>query len=280
MTQRDLLLWWATLGFELMLFILVYLRGVRWRMPFFTAYAALLVIGTLAMQAIYLRFGFRSVIYYYTVWFTIGLDVLARSLVILELCRYGLQAYRGVWALAWRILIVLAFFLLAHAALDAWGQPDRIVIYGLTIERDVDISAIGLLIVLVIIRKYYGLSLDPLQRRIAEGMLFLCVVNIANNTVVRGLFTGNLFTWFSTDHVGLWPTMRPQIERINEWWNTIRLSAFIISMSIWCYALRKPLPSVAKEPVLLPAEVYNELSPAVNLRLRAFNDRLLGMLKS
>jgi hypothetical protein len=32
--------------------------------------------------------------------------------------------------------------------------------------------------------------------------------------------------------------------------------------------------------VLLPAEVYRELSPAVNLRLRAFNDRLMGLLKS
>jgi hypothetical protein len=60
----------------------------------------------------------------------------------------------------------------------------------------------------------------------------------------------------------------------------IRTSGEIISISIWCYALRKPLPAPAKDPVLLPAEVYRELSPAVNLRLRAFNDRLMGLLKS
>jgi hypothetical protein len=73
--------------------------------------------------------------------------------------------------------------------------------------------------------------------------------------------------------------MISQVERANESWNTIRFSAFIISLSIWCYALRKPLPAPAQEPDLLPAEVYSTLSPAVNLRLRAFNDRLQEMLK-
>jgi hypothetical protein len=231
------------------------------------------------MQTIYLLFGFQSATYYYADWFTIGVDLLARTLAIVELCRYGLRAYRGVWALAWRILIALAVFLLAHAAVDAWGQPNRVAIYGLTIERDVDILAIGLLIVLLAIRNYYGLSLDPLQTHIAGGILLLCVVDIANNTVVRDLFAGNLFTWFSTAHSALWASMRPQVERANEWWNTIRFSTFMISMSIWCYALRKPLPAPANQPVLLPAEVYNELSPAVNLRLRSFNDRLVEMLK-
>ena len=38
---------------------------------------------------------------------------------------------------------------------------------------------------------------------------------------------------------------------------------------------RQPAP----EPDLLPAEVYGTLSPAVNLRLRAFNERLQEMLK-
>jgi hypothetical protein len=63
-------------------------------------------------------------------------------------------------------------------------------------------------------------------------------------------------------------------------WSTIRTSGDIISISMWCYALRKPLPAPAKDPVLLPAEVYREFSPEVNLRLRAFNDRLLELLKS
>jgi len=62
-------------------------------------------------------------------------------------------------------------------------------------------------------------------------------------------------------------------------WNLIRFSSFMVSMSIWCFALRKSLPALAKDPVLLPASVYEEFSPALNLRLRAFNDRLQELLK-
>jgi hypothetical protein len=43
--------------------------------------------------------------------------------------------------------------------------------------------------------------------------------------------------------------------------------------------LRKPLPVLAKDPGLLPASVYEEFSPALNLYLRAFNDRLQELLK-
>jgi hypothetical protein len=31
--------------------------------------------------------------------------------------------------------------------------------------------------------------------------------------------------------------------------------------------------------VLLPAEVYREMSPAINMRLATFNDRLMELLK-
>lgn len=60
----------------------------------------------------------------------------------------------------------------------------------------------------------------------------------------------------------------------------IRALSLMISTFIWCYALRKPLAAPARTPVMLPADVYREFSPALNMRLRAFNDRLLEMLKS
>jgi hypothetical protein len=280
MTHLDLILWWLTLGFEAILFSLVYARGLHRRLPFFAAYAALLVMGALATQTLYLHFGFRSAPYYYTNWITIGVDVVARSLVVAELCRYELRAYRGIWALTWRALLVLAVFLLANATVDAWGQPNRIAIYGLVIERDADVSASIILATLLLIRKHYGFSLDPLSKSIAAGILFLCAVDTLNNTLLRDAFTEYLSFWFFTKYTPFWSEMKSEVERVNEMWNFIRFSSFMVSMGIWCFALRKPLPADAKEPVLLPAEVYRELSPALNLRLRAFNDRLQELLKT
>jgi len=62
-------------------------------------------------------------------------------------------------------------------------------------------------------------------------------------------------------------------------WSTVHLFSFMFSMGIWCFALRKPVPVPSESPVLLPAEIYREMSPAINLRLSAFNDRLVELLK-
>jgi hypothetical protein len=172
----------------------------------------------------------------------------------------------------------VAAIFLGHAVVDAWGQLNRFAIYGLTLERDVEISSIVVLAVMLLIRNYYGLPLEPLHKWIAVGMGILCVVDVLNNTILRNAFAGSLSSWFHFKSAASWSGMRPQIEHANEMFNLIRTFGIIASMTIWCLALRKPLPAAAKRPVLLPAEIYRELSPAVNMRLRAFNDRLLEML--
>jgi hypothetical protein len=238
-------------------------------LPFFTGYATLLLLSTIALELVYLRFGFRTT-YYYTDWITTGLDAVGRSLAIAELCHYGLRAYRGVWALAWRILSALTLVSLAHAAIDAWGQPSWFATYVLTVDRDVEFASVVILIALLLIRRYYGLGLESLEKWIAVGICLFCLVDAVNKTMLRDLLSSSFF------HLS---RMQPEIEQLNELCNTILFSAFIVSLGIWCFALRKPLPAPAATPQLLPAEVYEELSPTVNLRLRAFNDRLLELLK-
>jgi len=236
-------------------------------------------MGTLGIALVYHHFGFQSSASYNAYWITAGLIVIARGFAIAELCRHELRAYQGIWALTWRILALLAAFFLGHAAVDGWGQAGGIPIYGLTIERDIAISSVVILLTLLLIRNYYGLTLDPLHMWIAIGICFVSIIDIMNNTILYNTFTGNLIFWFFGRYASSWTKFRSQVVSANGLWNTIRTSGLIISMSIWCYALRKPLPAPAKDPVLLPIEVYRELSPAVNLRLRAFNNRLLELLK-
>jgi hypothetical protein len=279
MTRHELALYWLTLGLQIVLCALVYVRNLQRRLPFFAAYVTWLVTKTSALLFVYHYYGFRSPGAYYAYWFTTGVDLIARSLAIAELCRYELRAYRGIWALTWRALAVLALLLLGHAAVDAWGQPDRLVIYGLTLERDLGISSIVILLAVLIVSNYYGLSLDPVQEWLATGMFFFCAVEVVNNSMLRETFTTHLFPWFFSRYMDSWSAMRPAVERANAWWNDIRSYAFMVSMAIWCVGLRKPLSAPARKPLLLPSEVYGELSPAINLRLRAFNDRLQEILK-
>ena len=279
MNQLEQLQYWLIFALEVALLVIVFARRV-WRvLPYFASYATVILACTIGLGLVYKYFGYRSSGSYYAYWTTDLLDMALRSLAIAELCRYGLRQYRGIWTLALRILSGLALLFLAHAALDAWGQPNRLAIYGLTLDRDLDFASITILTVLLLIRSYYGLTLESLQRAVAFGICIFCVIDVINNTFLRDLYTGQLSFWFSTNHMSVWPALKPQIERVNDLYGTIRVCSTTLSIAIWCFALRKPLPAPAPAPELLSADVYREFSPAVNLRLRAFNDRLLEILK-
>jgi hypothetical protein len=270
MDHRESVLYWSTAGLQIILCILVYVRKLHQRLLFFTIYATVLATGTLGIQLVYHRFGFHSPESGSAYWIVTMVDIGGASLAVAELCRYRLRAFKGIWGLAWRGLTLLTVFFFANALIDAWGQPNKIAIYGLTIGRDFGISSVAILLAVLLIRNYYGLGLEPLEKAIATGMCLFCIVDTASNTMLKD---------FVSSYISSWSEHTSQIARAGDLWNAIQSSAFIASLTIWCFAMRKPLPAPAKEPVLLPAEVYRQLSPAVNLRLRAFNDRLQELLK-
>ncbi len=257
----------------------VLIRRTHKILPYFSSYAVVLLLSGIATGYVYCHFGFRSTTSYDVYWTSSLLNVIVRSFAIAELCRYGLSAYRGIWALICGVLTFLALAFLAHAAWDAWGQPNRLAIYGLTLQRDLDLASVTILAVLLLLRHYYGIELDSLQRAIAVGIFFFCTVDLVNNSILRNLYAGYLFFWFSTYYKSFWPALKPQIDSLNDVYGTISIFSSMIAIGIWCFALRKPLPEPSKAPVLLPVEVYQELSPMLNLRLRSFNDRLVEMLR-
>jgi hypothetical protein len=270
MSHREIVLYLVNIPLELVLCALVYGRRLHRRLPLFAAYVTVFLTSTLCLGLIYFHFGYNSFSTYHAAWIISGVNLLGRCLAITELCRYSLQEYKGIWTLSWRILGFLAAVFFVNSALDSWGQSDWVATYVLTMERDIGISSAVLLLVILLISIYYGVYLEPVQKGIAIGLFVLGVVDAVNDTVLRTIFTQLISSW---SHMGL------RAEEINNWWNAVRTFAFVVSMSIWCFALRKPLPARNRGPELLPAEIYPEVSLAVNLRLRAINDRLLELLK-
>jgi hypothetical protein len=279
MNHLEIFLSWSTLLFEITLCGFVFARKVHRILPLFAVYTCVILTTTIGVWLTYEHFGFNSLTSYYAYWGSILLNAAARSFAIAELCRYGLRGYRGIWALVWRSLTALAIVLLAQAATDAWGQPNGLAIYGTALDRDLAFASITILAALMLIRNYYSLAFEPLQRAIAAGICFICAVDVIANTVLRNLLTGYFLSWFLTRQKALWPTLNPQFEHVRDMWSTVHLFAFMFSMGLWCFALRKPVPVPSESPVLLPAEVYREMSPAINMRLATFNDRMVELLK-
>jgi hypothetical protein len=237
------------------------------------------LFSTIGVWVIYNYFGFDSPYSIRAYWSSALLNATARSLAIAELCRYGLRAYRGVWALVWRVLLVLSIVLLFHVTIDAWGQPNGVAIYGATLDRDFALASIVILAALLLIRNYYGLSIEPLQKALAGGICFICTVDVIGNSLLRKLYTGILYSWFLTSRKAQWPELSSRVQRVDDIWSVVHLLCFMSVMGIWCYALREPLGAPSSSPILLPAEAYQELSPAINLRLASFNNRLVELLK-
>jgi hypothetical protein len=272
MTHYELFLAVSIAGLEVLLCVLVFVRHVQGRLPFFTGYAVTILAASLSQMYVIAHYGFRgSVATYYYIWISYGVVILARSATIVELFRNTFKPYQGIWGLTWRLLALMTLFLLVHGAIDAKGQTPWFAAYGLTVERGIDIASFLILATILLIGNYYRLPIENIHKWIALGICFFCVVEFANSSVLRNLLAQYMASGIAT---------KAQVDRINDLWNTIYAVASAASLGSWCYLLRKPLPEPAQYPVLLPAGIYQEISPAINLRLRAFNDRLEEMLKS
>jgi hypothetical protein len=279
MNHLEAFLFWLTIAFEMVLCGFVFARRVQKVLPFFASYAFMLLANAVGVLLVYRIFGFNSLVAYYAYWITLLLNAGMRSLAIAELCRYKLREYKGIWGLVWRALAGFSLLFLLHAAFDAWGQPNHLAMYSLTLDRDLDFASVAILAALLLIHNYYGLSLEPLQRMVAAGICLVCAVDVIGDTIVGNLFTGYLFPFFGVNQNSIGSAVIRFYSRINDLWSTIHLFFFMAAIGVWCYALRKPIPARAEAPELLPVEVYRELSPAINMRLATFNDRLVELLK-
>ena len=177
----------------------VFASKVQRILPFFAAYS-FVAFGQRGRRVARLRiFGFRSLAAYYCYWISLLLNAGMRSLAIAELCRYKLRAYRGIWGLVWRVLAVLSMLFLLHAAIDAWGQPNRLAIYSLTLDRDLDIASVAILAVLLLIHNYYGLSLEPLQRRSPRAFASSAPSTLSETPSCEIFSPATLFPFFAAD---------------------------------------------------------------------------------
>lgn len=279
MNHLEIFLSVASLSFQIVLCRTVFAKKVQRVLPLFATYVCVVLLGTIVFLLASVHFGFESTVTYYVAWGGVFVYGAAGSLAIAELCRYGLRGYRGIWALTWRLLMALSTVLLIHAWLDARGQPDKIAILGATFLRDFASASVIILFALLLIRNYYVIIFSPLERSVAIGMCFTCAVDAIGYTILRNTLTGYLYPLFQASQKALWPSLAPYDRLVTDTWSTVHLLCFMISMGIWCYAFRKQLPEMAEDPELLPAEVYRELSPAINTRLSTFNNRLVEILK-
>jgi hypothetical protein len=97
-----------------LLSLVIFRHNVR-SFPFFTAYLAINLLKALLVGFVYQSRGFDSPVTLKIAWAAEAVVIAARALAIGELCHLLLGGYRGVWSLAWRVLLGCAGLVLLHS---------------------------------------------------------------------------------------------------------------------------------------------------------------------
>ena len=248
LSQALLVLWPVNLAAgALLLLLLAVRRNVR-QYPTFAVYLALnLILGTLAF-AVYKHWGFFSKPAWGIAWSMQGLVMLIRAAAVWEVCKHLLERYRGIWALAWRVLLLCAALVLVYSAVAARGKLGFMMP---KVARGFELAIATVIVGIFAFVRYYRPEVRPADFLLALGFCLYSCFTVLNNTVLERYLDG---------YVPLW--------------NFLGMVAFFASIAVWAWALRHPQVDTVPQVALIPANVYQANAPQINLRLRKLNETL------
>jgi hypothetical protein len=246
--QLERLAWAGCFALQAGLMLLLLVRRNHIRFPAFTCYLAGSLVQNVVQFALYRHWGFASQFANVAAWSVQGVVSLLRTLAVLEVCYRVFSRYRGIWTLIWRTLLICVMVIACLAMTMGDRSFELRILYA---DRAVGLAVAFVVVALLLFSRYYRVPSEEPARSIAVGFfLYSCFV-VLNDTVLERL-----------------PVAYYTI------WNFMGTVAFTASVLVWGWALRHPTAETTADPEMLPASVYKELSPEVNLRLRMLNDRL------
>ena len=242
------MLWVVNIAAGVLLLILLVSRRNYRAFPAFSLY--LVTNSTLSVLVFltYHRWGFTSPSFW---WFSWGMRVVAvsaRALAVAELCKHLLARYRGIWGLAWRVLLACAASVLIYSCIAARYQWKLALIRT---ERGLELAIAAVIVAVFVFVRYYGVEAGPADRSLAVGFCLYSFFTVLNDTVLERY-----------------------LDRYLSLWNLLGMLAYLASLLLWTWALCKPHTAAVAEEALLPAGVYQAIAPQINLRLRLVNEQL------
>jgi hypothetical protein len=246
-------LWLVSVALQVLVCTVLFLKGNYRRLPIFTAYVLSNICQAAALYLTYEVHGFRTEAAIVIGWSSQGATQVFRVLATTEVIRLILKPYRGIWGLGWRVLMAAFGVVFSVTLIDAgrglqWtiGLADR----GFHLAFGIALVACLLLV------HYYRVPIHPVYKALLGGFCFYSCTAVLANTTGRFLFLRG----YGDFGMG---------------WQLVTMSAYMSVLLVWLVALRMPLPQPARGVILPEAErAYWEISPRINERLRALNERL------
>ncbi len=249
------LAWAVTTIAELILLFYLLRRELFRSHPVFSAYILIAILQTVLVVATYGIWGAHSFRAWLIFWLSQIVVEIARFAAVVEVARRILSPFSGIWALGRRVLLVAAGGVLIYAALlsrEYWYK------LPLNVDRGVGLAVAAVIVTLLLFARYYGLPMDNLDRSLCMGFCLyscFCVIN-------DSLFDKWLFAYLNL-------------------WSFLGVLTFLASLLLWIGAARAYSETApARDPVIVPKELYGKLSSELNVRLRLLNEHLNQLMNS
>jgi hypothetical protein len=246
--QVQNLLWAASAAGKIVLLTTLAVRKNFRLYPIFSVY----LLTSLAHDAVtltaYRHWGFYSLMAWQISWAWEAIVVCTRALAVTEVCRHLLARYRGVWALAWRLLLASAILVLIISLIIGKHQWDLAVHSA---SRGLDLAIAAFIAGFFLFIKIYNVETDLTTRILAVGFFLYSCFGALNNTLLEH--------WLAP---------------YSDLWNILDLLTFLFSLFLWTCAVSLARAAPIRDNVLLPGTVYTTLGSEVNLKLHLLNESL------
>jgi hypothetical protein len=250
-SQVTVILWAVNSAVGAVLLVLLAVRKNYREFPAFSGYVMLnLALGVLAFF-IYHRWGFSSRLSWQLAWGMQGAVICARALAVAEVCRGMLGRYRGIWALAWRVLLGCAVLVLVYSGLAAGHDPRFALVAA---DRALELAIATVVVGAFLFARYYDVQVRAVEYSLALGFCFYSSFNVLNATIL--------------EHY---------LRRYEALWNPLGMFVFLVALLVWTWALRRRQTAIPKQD-LLSRGVYESTMPEISLHLRMLDDRLSQLL--
>ena len=240
--------WGLATTLTLLLLVHIFSLNLYRTYPLFTVYLCLNLLQTGVGFYSYQSHGFATTFSYWATWISQAFIVVARGLAAAGVCYLILGKFKGVWALAVRLLIVCASIaLIAALCVGAKNYKFAVITLEMSLEAFIATWVVGLLLFV----RYYGVRVLRGPGMVGLGLGLLSCSKLLNDLVFE-----------------------KYVQAYKDYWNYVSLAAFVVILVLWIWGIRKPVTQAVGEPRLNPAELYWSLIPQVNRNLLELNQQL------
>lgn len=251
-------IWACSILGQLIVLVLLFLKGNFRRVPLFTAYTALNICQAGFLLLLYLIPGINSATFLNLAWASEFVTLVAQALATTEILGVTLKRYAGIWGLGWRALASTSALVVMVVALTSRGHNAGERLFEL--NRGYHLTFATAVIVCLLLVRYYSIRVPTAYKMILGGFCLNSCVEVLIYTFIQAFFHRNFAVH-------------------QEWWEFLTTMSFLAALAIWVVAVRKPFPAEDRQIASLSESEYQQLSPEIDKQLRLVNEKLLRLWK-